>query len=112
MYANSLGTATFAGKRVIGMLNAGYRPRSHRQDSLPQANSIQQPVASVFGEKNSYASVIIILVSRIASSDVKLSLTAKKLRQTTTPEKEHLKISALDDKKLKIPVIGVDLKGN
>ena len=76
---------------------------------IPQANSIKKHVASVFGEKNSYESVIIILVSKIASSEVKLSLTAKKLRQTTTPEKEHLKISALDDKKLKIPIIGVDL---
>ena len=50
-------------------------------------------------------------MSRIASSDVKLSYGAKTLRQTTTPEKEHLKIAALDNKNLKIPVIRAELEG-
>ena len=80
--------------------------------AIPQANFIQKTVASVFSIKNSFTSVIITAASRIIFSSDRVSYSAKKLRQTTTLEKQHIKIAALDDKKLKIPLIRVNLEGN
>ena len=56
--------------------------------------------------------IFVILVPRIVFSSVKLGYNAKKLRWTTTPKREHLKNTALDSKKIKIPVISIELEGN
>ena len=80
--------------------------------AIAQANSIQQPVASVFKVKNSFTYVKVTPASRIVFSSNRVSYSAKELRQTTTLVKEHLKIAALDDKKLKNPIISVNLEGN
>ena len=64
VYTDSLETAIFAGKRGIGLLNAGYGPSSHSQDRhIPGPTPLQQPVASGFGGKNSSESTIVILAS-------------------------------------------------
>ena len=46
--------------------------------AIPQANSMQQPIASVFGGKNSFKSVIIILAFGIVFSSGRVSYSAKK----------------------------------
>ena len=70
--------------------------------AIPKDSSIQEPIVSAFRGKNSFKSVIIIPAFRILSSSDRLSYNIKKLRQTTSQERENLKIAAQDSKKLKI----------
>ena len=80
--------------------------------AISKAKSIQQPEDSAFIGKIQFKPIVAISAPRIASSSVRLSIYKKKLRWTTTPKREHLKAIAIDGKKLKIPVISVELEGN
>ena len=48
----------------------------------------------------------------MASSSDRLSYTVKKLTWTTTPKRDHLENIALDNKRLKISAISMELEGN
>ena len=80
--------------------------------AIPKISFIWQSSASAFSEKTIFNPKAATSVPRFVSSSVRLSPNSKTLTWTTTLKIQHLIIAELDDKEIKVPVIGIQIKGN